>query len=355
MKIALITGSCGLIGSQSVHHFSKKFDLIIGIDNNMRSYFFGSSASIDWNKDELINAYSNYKHYNVDIRNKENIEKIFNEYGDDIKLIIHTAAQPSHDWAAREPYVDFSINALGTLNLLESARQFCYESVFIFTSTNKVYGDHPNSLPLIEHSKRFELDESHHYFQGIDELMTIDQSKHSLFGVSKVAADIMVQEYGIYFGMKTGIFRGGCLTGPLHTGAELHGFLAYLIQCALVKKQYIVYGYKGKQVRDNIHSQDLVDIFDNFYKNPRFGEVYNVGGGRFSNCSILEVFDIINNSLNIKMNWTYDINERSGDHIWWISNMNKFKSHYPNWKQKMNIESIINEIGETLESRLIKK
>ena len=353
MKIILITGSCGLIGSESVNYFSKIFDLIIGLDNDMRSYFFSKSASVDWNRKRLENEFDNYQHYNTDIREKNALESIFKKYGEDIKLIIHAAAQPSHDWAAKEPHTDFSVNALGTLNLLECTRQNCPGAVFIFTSTNKVYGDLANHLPLTENDKRYEIDPSHPYFKdGIDENMSIDQSKHSLFGASKIAADIMVQEYGLYFGINTAIFRGGCLTGPLHSGAELHGFLAYLIYCALTEKKYMVFGYKGKQVRDNIHSRDLVSMFDHFYQNPKFGEVYNVGGGRFSNCSILEAFDLIKSILNKKVIWEYIEQHRSGDHKWWISNVNKFKSHYSKWEYSINLQTIIEEIGSQIDTRL---
>jgi len=353
LNILLLTGSCGLIGSEAVGYFSDKFDLIIGIDNDMRSYFFGETASIDWNRKRITNKFGHYKHYNVDIRKQSELDNIFRKFGMDIKLIIHTAAQPSHDWAVREPHTDFTVNALGTLNILECTRKYCPESVFIFTSTNKVYGDLPNHLPLIETKKRYEIDASHHYYKdGIDENMSIDQSKHSLFGASKIAADIMVQEYGRYFGMKTGVFRGGCLTGPLHSGTELHGFLAYLIHCALTEKEYTVFGYKGKQVRDNIHSRDLVSMFDHFYQNPKSSEVYNAGGGRYSNCSILEAFELIESILNKKVKWKYDDNHRSGDHVWWISNVNKFKSHYPKWNHTINIFTIIEEMGMLIEKRL---
>jgi CDP-paratose 2-epimerase len=289
MKIAIITGSSGLIGSESVKFFSEKFDLIIGIDNNQRAYFFGSEASTENTKIKLLDSIANFKHYDADIRSILSLEEIFSEYDADIALIVHTAAQPSHDWAAKEPFTDFSVNANGTLNLLEMTRKYCPEAVFIFTSTNKVYGDTPNYLPLIEKEKRWEIDESHLYFEnGIDENMSIDHTKHSLFGASKVAADILVQEYGRYFGMKTGVFRGGCLTGPNHAGAQLHGFLSYLVRCSMTDTTYTIFGYKGKQVRDNIHSFDLVNMFWHFYQKPRSGEVYNAGGGRYSNCSMLE-------------------------------------------------------------------
>src|SRR5690606_26243257 len=257
---------------------------------------------------------------------------IFKEYSSDIKLIIHAAAQPSHDWAAKEPLTDFSVNAIGTLNLLELTRNYCPKAVFIFTSTNKVYGDTPNYLPLIEKEKRWEVDENHHFFkEGIDESMSIDQSKHSVFGASKVAADIMVQEYGKYFEINTGVFRGGCLTGPNHSGAQLHGFLAYLMKCVITGNHYTIFGYNGKQVRDNIHSYDLVNMFWHFYNNPKQGEVYNAGGSRFSNCSMLEAIDLCEKISGKKMNYSYAESNRIGDHIWYISDVSKFKSHYPDW------------------------
>ena len=306
MNICIITGSGGLIGGESVDFFSNKFDLIIGIDNDMRAYFFGDESSTKWNNNRLINKHSNFRFKNVDIRDFNTLELIFKEFNSDIKLIIHTAAQPSHDWAAKEPLTDFSVNATGTLNMLELTRLHSPESVFIFTSTNKVYGDNPNFLPLIELEKRWEIDEFNPYFKnGIDEQMSIDQTKHSVFGSSKVAADIMVQEYGKYFGLKTGVFRGGCLTGPNHSGAKLHGFLSYLMQCTITGTDYTIFGYKGKQVRDNIHSWDLVNMFWHFYLNPLPGEVYNAGGGRFSNCSMLEAIEMSEEIVGKKLSYKY--------------------------------------------------
>jgi CDP-paratose 2-epimerase len=267
--------------------------------------------------------------------------------------VVHTAAQPSHDWAAKEPFTDFSINANGTLVLLEATRQFAPEAVFIFTSTNKVYGDTPNLLPLVELESRWEIAETHPFFkEGIDETMSIDQSKHSIFGASKVAADVLVQEYGRYFGMKTGVFRGGCLTGPNHAGAELHGFLSYLMKCAITQKHYTIFGYKGKQVRDNIHSLDLIRMFDVFYQNPRMGEVYNAGGGRFSNCSMLEAIEWSEKITGNKFNFSYSENNRIGDHIWYISDTSKFKNHYPNWKQEFGIQEILEQIYAAYQSIL---
>jgi CDP-paratose 2-epimerase len=353
MSVAIITGSAGLIGSEAVEFFTSKFDTVIGIDNNLRQYFFGKEASTEWNQNRLQTSVANYKHYKTDIRNYEEIEKIFKEYGSDISLIVHTAAQPSHDWAAKEPLTDFHVNATGTINLLEATRQYCPKAVFIFTSTNKVYGDNPNYLPLIENELRWELDEKHPYFKdGIDEQMSIDNTKHSVFGASKVAADIMVQEYGKYFQMNTGVFRGGCLTGPKHSGAQLHGFLAYLMKCAITKNPYTIFGYKGKQVRDNIHSWDLVNLFWHYYQNPKQGEVYNVGGGRFSNCSMIEGIHMCEKITGNKMNYSYSETNRIGDHIWYISDMGKFKKHYPEWTWKYNLEDILSQIYNEMKNRV---
>jgi CDP-paratose 2-epimerase len=352
MKIALVTGSSGLIGGESVEFMSSRFDLVIGIDNDMRSYFFGNESSTDWNKHRLEEKYTNFKSYQADIRSVDSLQPIFQEYGKDISLIIHTAAQPSHDWAAREPLTDFGVNATGTINMLEMCRLHCPEAVFIFTSTNKVYGDTPNYLPLLEQDKRWEIDVNHPYFtHGIDELMSIDHTKHSVFGASKVAADIMVQEYGNYFGMKTGVFRGGCLTGPNHSGAQLHGFLAYLMKCAINKDSYTIFGYKGKQVRDNIHSYDLVNMFWHFYQNPRAGEVYNAGGGRHANCSMLEAIDLCEEITGNKMNYSYSETNRIGDHIWYISNLNKFKEHYPTWNWQYDLKETLAEMYAGIKSR----
>jgi CDP-paratose 2-epimerase len=356
MNIALITGSSGLIGGESVEFFTKKFDLVIGIDNNLRSYFFGEDGSTLWNKSRLEEKYPNFKSYDIDIRNYDGLEKVFQEYGQDVKLIVHAAAQPSHDWAAKEPLTDFGVNATGTLNLLELTRLNCPDAVFIFTSTNKVYGDTPNFLPLVELEKRWEIDVNHAYYKdGIDEQMSIDQTKHSVFGASKVAADIMVQEYGKYFGIKTGVFRGGCLTGPNHSGAQLHGFLAYLMKCAISRNHYTIFGYQGKQVRDNIHSADLVNMFWHFYQNPRMGEVYNAGGGRFANCSMLEAIDWCQKISGNKMSYSYSETNRIGDHIWYISDVNKFKSHYPTWNWQYNLEDTLVEMHDRMNERMMDK
>lgn len=353
MNIALITGSAGLIGSESVIFFAQKGFKILGIDNDMRKIFFGENASTKWNIERLKRLVSEYIHYDIDIRDQQKIEQIFEEYNTDIKLVIHTAAQPSHDWAASDPLTDFTVNANGTLILLEMTRKYCPQAVFIFTSTNKVYGDAPNQLPLIELETRWELEDSHSYYKhGIDETMSIDQSKHSLFGASKVAADILVQEYGKYFGMKTVCFRGGCLTGPNHSGTQLHGFLAYLMKCTITGEHYTVFGYKGKQVRDNIHSFDLVNMFWHFYQNPRCGEVYNAGGSRYSNCSMLEAIRMCEEITGKKLNWSYTEDNRIGDHIWWISDVRKFKNHYPEWNFTRDIKQILIEIYEGLAKRV---
>lgn len=352
MKICLVTGSSGLIGSESVAFFADKFDKVIGIDNNMREVFFGTNASTQWNTQRLIDTIPNFEHYAVDIRDVEALDKLFAGFNTDIDLIIHTAAQPSHDWAAKDPFMDFTVNANGTLNLLEMTRKHCPEATFIFTSTNKVYGDTPNYLPLVELETRWEIDESHAYYkEGIDENMSIDQTKHSLFGASKVAADVLVQEYGKYFGMKTGVFRGGCLTGPNHSGTQLHGFLSYLMKCAITGDKYTVFGYRGKQVRDNIHSWDLVNMFWHFYQNPKQGEVYNAGGGRFSNCSMAEAIALCSEITGKPMNYEYSEANRIGDHIWWISDVSKFKNDYPEWNWKYNINDILSQIHDNMSKR----
>ncbi|MBW1804453.1 MAG: NAD-dependent epimerase/dehydratase family protein [Deltaproteobacteria bacterium] len=353
MDVTIITGSAGLIGSEASYFFAKKNFEIVGIDNDMRKYFFGKNASTLWNVDRIKEKITRYSHLNTDIRDKEAMEKVFSRYGADIKIIIHAAAQPSHDWAAQEPFADFSINATGTLVLLEMTRKYCPDATFIFTSTNKVYGDSPNYLPLIELESRWELKRLHPYAAlGINETMSIDQSKHSLFGASKVAADILVQEYGRYFNMKTVCFRAGCLTGPNHSGARLHGFLAFLMKCAITGEEYTVFGYKGKQVRDNLHSYDLVNMFWHFYQNPRCGEVYNAGGGRHSNCSILEAIRDCERIASKRIHWSYSEMNRIGDHIWWISDVSKFKSHYPDWDYKYSLNSILQQLFEGIKERL---
>lgn len=351
-KTVVITGSAGLIGAEATRFFSQKGFSVIGIDNDMRKNFFGDEASTISSRRELESQIESYRHFDSDIRDLTNLEKIFSEYNSEISLVIHTAAQPSHDWAANAPFIDFSVNATGTLNMLEMSRKYCPNAPFIFTSTNKVYGDRPNTLPLIELETRWEVEQGHPFFErGIDENMSIDQSKHSLFGASKVAADVLVQEYGRYFGMKTAVFRGGCLTGPGHAGAPLHGFLSYLVKCAVTGTHYRILGYKGKQVRDNIHSYDLVNMFWHFFNQPRSGEVYNAGGSRHSNCSMLEAIAYCEQLTKKKMNWSYVDENRIGDHIWWISDVSKFQSHYPEWKYQYGIKDILKEIVASYESR----
>ena len=348
MPIAIVTGSGGLIGSEACKSLDKEGFTVVGVDNDMRAYFFGKEASTQSNNQQLVETLNHYISRNVDIRDMDAINALFAEFGTDVTLVVHTAAQPSHDWAAKEPLTDFNVNANGTLHLLEATRNYCPEAVFIFTSTNKVYGDTPNRLPLVELDTRWEIEESHAYHIGIDENMSIDHTKHSLFGASKVAADVLVQEYGRYFGMKTAVFRGGCLTGPAHAGAELHGFLAYLMKCIVEKKPYRIFGYKGKQVRDNIHCNDLVTAFLHFYKNPCCGEVYNIGGSRHSNCSMLEAITIGEELSGNKLDYTYLEDNRVGDHIWYISDVRKFQGHYPDWSYQYNQRDILEEIYKAL-------
>ena len=344
MNIALITGSCGLVGSESSIFFAKKKFKILGIDNNSRRFFFGKDGDISWVKKNLKKNIKTYNHLNIDIRNIKSLKSVFLRYKKNIKIIIHAAAQPSHDWAKNKPFVDFDINARGTLNLLELTKLYCPDVPFIFMSTNKVYGDNPNFLPLIEKKTRWEIKKKHRFNNGIDESMSIDNCTHSFFGTSKSYADLIVQEYGKNAGLKTACFRAGCITGPNHSGAKLHGFLSYLVKASLKKKQYDLIGYKGKQVRDNIHSQDLVSCFWEFYKKPRKGEVYNIGGGRYSNCSIVEALNLVEKIAKIKIKKKLLKTNRVGDHIWYISNLKKFKRHYPNWRQMYSTKKIINEL-----------
>ena len=348
MGVAIITGSAGLIGSQACDFFHKKGFHIIGIDNDMRSYFFGSDASTKNSSESLVKNLKNYEHHNIDIRDYNKLSDIFNKYQNQISIVIHTAAQPSHDWAANEPLTDFSVNATGTMNMLEATRLNCPKATFIFTSTNKVYGDTPNKSPYIqERDTRWECVDDLGNPTSIDETMSIDNTKHSVFGASKVAADIMCQEYGKYFDMNVGIFRGGCLTGPNHAGAELHGFLSYLVKCIVNDKPYTIFGYKGKQVRDNIHSWDLVNMFWHFHQNPKQGEVYNVGGGRDNSTSILEAIDTINRiAVTNWYNYTISEQNRIGDHIWYISDLAKFKTDYPDWNITISLEETIKQMVE---------
>jgi CDP-paratose 2-epimerase len=352
MDTVLVTGAAGLVGAECVRYFSALGMPVVGIDNDMRKYFFGEQASTEWSRRQLVDNIPSYTHHDIDIRDKDAMERVFQTHGTDIGLVIHTAAQPSHDWAVKEPMTDFHVNATGTLHTLELARLHCPDTVFIHTSTNKVYGDTPNQLPMVETETRWEVDKSHRFFEhGIDESMTIDACTHSLFGVSKVAADMAVQEYGRYFGMKTAVFRGGCLTGPGHSGAELHGFLSYLMKCAMTGTPYTIYGYKGKQVRDNIHCNDLVRCFDHFRRAPRVAEVYNIGGSRRSNCSMLEAIGMCEEITGKTMSTSYDDTNRIGDHIWWISDVSHFKSHYPEWDFEYGIRDILQAIHDGLAER----
>jgi CDP-paratose 2-epimerase len=352
MSITLVTGSAGLIGSAASRHFADIGMDVIGADNDMRRYFFGDEASTDQQRCLLERELgAKYRHVDMDIRDPLAVDRLFAAYRADIRLVIHTAAQPSHDWAAKEPGTDFSVNAIGTLNMLEATRRFAPEAAFIFTSTNKVYGDSPNRLPLVELPTRWEIAADHPYARGVREDMSIDQSLHSLFGASKVAADVLVQEYGRYFGIRTACFRGGCLTGPHHAGVQLHGFLNYLVKCAATNTPYTVFGHNGKQVRDNIHCEDLIRAFDCFFQSPRCGEVYNIGGSRFSNCSMLEAIGLCEEVTGRPMRWSYQEENRIGDHIWWISDVGKFQSHYPDWKLTRDIRRIVQEIYEVNRSR----
>ena len=346
MSIVIITGSTGLVGSESVNFFSDKGFDVVGIDNNLRQFFFGKDGSTKWIKSRLLKRNKKFRNYNIDIRNISGLEKIFRKYNKNIKLILHCAAQPSHDYGKNFPIIDFNINATGTLNLLELTKKFCSDAPFIFMSTNKVYGDNPNKLNFTEKKTRWELKKTHKYYSGIDENFSIDNCTHSFFGVSKTYADLIVQEYGKNVGLKTVCFRSGCITGPNHSGAKLHGFLSYLVKLTLSKKKYSIIGYKGKQVRDNLHSYDLVNCFWHFFKKPRVGEIYNMGGGRYSNCSIIEALDMVENLTGLNINKQKIRTPRIGDHIWYISSLKKFKKHYPNWKQKYNTKKIIEELIE---------
>lgn len=345
MKTAIVTGSAGLIGSETARALASDGYEVIGIDNDMRRYFFGDAASTSPTLAKLKAEVPAYRHENIDIRDWASVEALFRRCTGDVGVVVHTAAQPSHDWAAREPLTDFGVNATGTMHLLEATRLFAPDASFIFTSTSKVYGDTPNFLPFVEKETRWEVDEAHPFFaRGIDETMSIDHSKHSIFGASKVAADVMVQEYGRYFGMKTASFRPGCLTGPAHAGTELHGFLSYLMKCATTGQPYTVFGHKGKQVRDNIHSADLVEAFRHFIAAPRCGEVYNIGASRMAACSMLEAIALCEEISGRKLEWTYRQQARTGDHIWWISDITKFESHYPGWKCRYDLRAMLGEI-----------
>lgn len=344
MKIAIVTGSGGLIGSETAKFLCKKGFEVLGIDNNYRSFFFGKDGDVSQTIKKLKKLY-HYKHFNHDIRNYKKISKIFIKYNKKIELIIHCAAQPSHDWAKINPILDYEINATATIQLLELFKQNCPKAVFIYTSTNKVYGDNPNKLPLIENKTRFNCNKKNKYSKnGIDENMSLDNTTHSLFGCSKLAADIYCQEFGKYFNLKVGIFRGGCLTGPAHAGAELHGFLSYLVKCQMNGKKYNINGYKGKQVRDNIHSEDLINAFWMFFKRPLKGEVFNIGGGKENSISIIEASNKIYQLTGNKLKFSIKKKNRIGDHIWWISDTSKFRKFYPKWKIKNKIKEILLEM-----------
>jgi CDP-paratose 2-epimerase len=347
MATAIVTGSGGLIGSESVQHLVEGGFDVIGLDNDMRAYFFGPTASTAPTTERLQRTLGDsFEALDLDIRDAESVDRLFGRHAASLELVIHTAAQPSHDWAATEPHTDFTVNANGTLNLLESTRRHASAATFIFCSTNKVYGDLPNYLPLVELDSRLELPLDHRYYRGIDTSMSIDASTHSLFGVSKAAADLLVQEYGRYFDMPTVCFRGGCLTGPNHAGAKLHGFLSYLMRCTMTGQPYTVLGYGGKQVRDNIHSADLVAAFDTFHRAPRVAAVYNIGGGRASNCSMFEAIEMCEAIAGRELNWQLSDANRIGDHRWWISDLDPFRADYPGWDITYDIEDVLREIHQ---------
>ena len=346
MSVVVITGSCGLVGSESAAHYARLGYDVVGIDNDLRSTFFGPDATTTHIRARLIRDHDNYRHFDIDVRDRDALHGVFHAHGRDIAVVIHAAAQPSHDWAARDPATDFSVNAGGTFNVLECTRHTCPDAVFIFTSTNKVYGDAPNRLPFVELERRWDLPAGHPCYDGIDESMSIDASTHSLFGVSKTSADLLVQEYGRYFGMNTVCFRAGCLTGPNHAGAMLHGFLAYLMKCVCTGTPYTIFGYQGKQVRDNLHSADLVAAFDAVVASPPKGEAYNIGGGRVSHCSLLEAIALAEEIAGRRLTVSYDPRARVGDHIWYVSNVGRFQRRYPQWRPRVTVRRELEEIYE---------
>jgi CDP-paratose 2-epimerase len=347
VSVVIVTGSAGLIGSEAARHFAALGLQVVGVDNDMRAYFFGDEASTAWNARRLADELgSSYTHVELDIRDRDGVDRLIATYAGDLSLVVHCAAQPSHDWAAREPLTDFDVNAGGTIAMLEAVRRHAPAAPFIFCSTNKVYGDTPNRLPLVELDTRWEIQPGHEYEQGITETMSIDHSMHSIFGASKVAADVMVQEYGRYFDMPTACFRGGTLTGPQHSATELHGFLGYLMKCTMGGTPYTVFGYQGKQVRDAIHSSDLVAAFEHFWRAPRVAEVYNIGGGRHSHCSMREAIDACQRITGRELDWTYADESRMGDHIWYVGSNARFQSHYPDWTQHYDVERILTEMHE---------
>jgi CDP-paratose 2-epimerase len=346
MPVAVVTGSGGLIGSESVAHFVEEGLDVVGVENDMRAEFFGPSASTRTVTERLRRDHPGFHSLELDVRDADGVGRLFERHGAAIEVVVHTAAQPSHDWAASAPRVDFEVNAGGTLNLLEATRRHAPDASFIFTSTNKVYGDTPNRLPLVELATRLDLPADHCYFEGIDTSMSIDASMHSLFGVSKAAADLTVQEYGRYFDLPTVCFRAGCLTGPNHAGAMLHGFLSYLMRCTVTGEPYTVFGYGGRQVRDNIHSADLVRAFDAFRRAPRAAAVYNIGGGRHSNCSMIEAIELCEEIAGRSLNWTLSERARMGDHRWWISDLREFQRDFPDWQQHYDLRRIMREIHD---------
>ena len=347
MPTAIVTGSGGLIGSEATAHFARCGYDVIGLENDMRAWFFGPEASTALTTERLQRELGDaFRSLELDIRDREGVERVFAEHASQLELIVHTAAQPSHDWAAGDPQTDFWVNAVGTLNLLDAARRHAPGATFVFCSTNKVYGDRPNHLPLVTKGQRLELPESHRYFRGIDTSMSIDASTHSLFGVSKASADLLVQEYGRYFDLPTVCFRGGCLTGPNHAGTRLHGFLSYLMRCTMTGDSYTVYGYGGRQVRDNIHSADLVAAIDAFHRSPRPAAVYNIGGGRESNCSMLEAIALCEEMAGRPLSWTLSDENRVGDHRWWISDLEPFRQDYPDWRIRYDVRRILQEIHD---------
>ena len=346
MRTAIVTGSGGLIGSESVRRLTAAGFDVIGVDNDARASFFGPETSTRPVSESLVATCDGFRWVELDIRDADGVDRLFRKAAPSLELVVHTAAQPSHDWAARDPMTDFTINANGTLNLLEGTRRHAPDATFAHLSTNKVYGDTPNRLPLIELEKRLELPEDHHWYGGIDTEMSIDRSTHSLFGASKAAADLLAQEYGRYFGIPTVCFRGGCLTGPSHAGAQLHGFLAYLMKCAVTGTPYTVFGYGGKQVRDNIHAADVVAAIEAFHGAPRPAAVYNLGGGRHSNCSMLEAIDACQRIAGRELDWTLDPTPRVGDHMWWISDVEEFRRDYPSWSLTYDVDDILAEIHE---------
>ena len=342
-----MTGSGGLIGSEAVGYFVRAGFRVVGLDNDMRSYFFGPEASTAHTTARLERELTGaFQAMPIDIRDRDAVLSVFREHAKSIELVIHTAAQPSHDWAAREPHTDFAVNATGTLNILEATRNHCPEATFIFTSTNKVYGDRPNELPLVELETRLDLPSDHQWYDGITLDMPVDTCTHSLFGVSKLAADLLVQEYGRYFGMPTTCFRGGCLTGPQHAGAQLHGFLAYLMKCTVTGQTYTVFGYGGKQVRDNIHAEDVVQAFHAVHRAPRVAAVYNLGGGRQSNVSMLEAIDLCETIAGRPLNYEFSDRARIGDHRWWISDLDAFRRDYPDWSLTYGVPAVLREIHD---------